>query len=216
IIQFWKKEMVWTLKTLKIFESEVSFDSRNKKEEYLRMTREATIDKENLDYLNHHRTFYIYDMTDNLQYWMIVVEKESFIVCCENGGLPSLQFFEITHHNIAPTCLDTAKSMMVHTMDNKHSKFSFGFQGKHYGKSERENRYLEKFWNGLVFSKEKGKYCFKSFFARNSEIFFYDNYNLFKISDELERTLKFSLKEKSKQLQFAHKDKKFAASVKHL
>ncbi|ETO15134.1 hypothetical protein RFI_22228 [Reticulomyxa filosa] len=29
------------------------------------------------------------------------------------------------------------------------------------GKNERDNRYLEKFWNDLVFSKEKGKYCFK-------------------------------------------------------
>ncbi|ETO31773.1 hypothetical protein RFI_05346, partial [Reticulomyxa filosa] len=45
-------------------------------QEYLRMAREATIDKKNLDYLDHHRTFYIYDMTDNLQYWMIVVKKE--------------------------------------------------------------------------------------------------------------------------------------------
>ncbi|ETO23565.1 hypothetical protein RFI_13613 [Reticulomyxa filosa] len=107
-------------------------------QEYVRMAREATIDKENLDYLNHHETFYICDMTDNLQYWIIIVEKESFVVCCENGGLPShnilssLQFFEITHHNIAPNC-----------------------------KNESENRYLEKFWNGLVFFKEKGKYCFK-------------------------------------------------------
>ncbi|ETO32741.1 hypothetical protein RFI_04375 [Reticulomyxa filosa] len=29
------------------------------------------------------------------------------------------------------------------------------------GKNERDNRYFEKFWNDLVFSKEKGKYCFK-------------------------------------------------------
>ncbi|ETO02866.1 hypothetical protein RFI_34547 [Reticulomyxa filosa] len=91
-------------------------------QEYLGMAREATIGKENLDYLNHHDTFYICDMMDNLQYWMIAVEKESFVVCCENGGLPShnlspLQFFKITHH-IVPICLDTAKSMMVHTTDN--------------------------------------------------------------------------------------------------
>ncbi|ETN97535.1 hypothetical protein RFI_39992 [Reticulomyxa filosa] len=68
--------------------------------EYLRMAREATIDKENLDYLNHYKMFYICDITDNLQHWMIV-EKESFIVCCENGGLPlhntlsSLQFSKL-------------------------------------------------------------------------------------------------------------------------
>ncbi|ETO10956.1 hypothetical protein RFI_26420, partial [Reticulomyxa filosa] len=136
-------------------------------QEYVRMAREATIDKENLDYLNHHKTFYICDITDNLQYLMIVVEMGSFVVCCENGGLPShnalssLQFFEITHHNITPTCLDTAKLMMVHTTDNEHSKFAFNFRRKHYGKNERENRYLEEFWNDLVFSKEKGKYCFK-------------------------------------------------------
>ncbi|ETO05365.1 hypothetical protein RFI_32031, partial [Reticulomyxa filosa] len=186
---------------------------------------------------------------------MVVVEKESFVVCCENGGLPShntlssLQFFKITHHNIAPICLDTAKSMMVlmgrrtrvpttsfffetlkkkkfhlpfffelkkkksnatilegtfvesidghdfliedvlmysgkllinetlsqrfekiqqivkifrglkmqrekDKINNKHSKFAFDFRGKHYGKNvvtadERENRYLEKFWDGL-------------------------------------------------------------------
>ncbi|ETO32065.1 hypothetical protein RFI_05052 [Reticulomyxa filosa] len=41
-------------------------------QEYLRMVREVTIDKENLDYLNHHDTFYICDMTDNLQCWMLL------------------------------------------------------------------------------------------------------------------------------------------------
>ncbi|ETO04537.1 hypothetical protein RFI_32860 [Reticulomyxa filosa] len=78
--------------------------------------------KENLDYLNHHRTFYICDMTYNPQYWMIV-EKESFAVRYENGGLPSrntlssLQFFKITHYNTAPIYLNTAKSVMIYTMD---------------------------------------------------------------------------------------------------
>ncbi|ETO02861.1 hypothetical protein RFI_34552 [Reticulomyxa filosa] len=97
------------------------------------MVREVAIDKENLDYLNHHETFYICDMTDNLQYWMIIVEKESFAVCYENGGLPSyntlssLQFFKITHHNTVPIYLDTAKSVIIYTLDvnivgknNKH------------------------------------------------------------------------------------------------
>ncbi|ETO02936.1 hypothetical protein RFI_34477 [Reticulomyxa filosa] len=74
-------------------------------QEYLRMAREITIDKENLDYLDHHKTFYICDMTDNLQYWMIAVEKEL-----------SLQFFKITYH-IIPICLDTANSMMLYTTD---------------------------------------------------------------------------------------------------
>ncbi|ETO05972.1 hypothetical protein RFI_31424, partial [Reticulomyxa filosa] len=75
-------------------------------QEYLRMVCEVMIDKEHLDYLDHHKTFYMCKMTDNLQYWMIV-EKGLFIVCCENGGLPlhntllSLQFFKLTHHNIA-------------------------------------------------------------------------------------------------------------------
>ncbi|ETO32489.1 hypothetical protein RFI_04628, partial [Reticulomyxa filosa] len=64
--------------------------------EYLRMAREATIDKENLDYLNHHGTFYICNITDNLQYWIIVVEMGSFVVYCENSGLPS--------HNTLPLC----------------------------------------------------------------------------------------------------------------
>ncbi|ETO02995.1 hypothetical protein RFI_34415, partial [Reticulomyxa filosa] len=86
-------------------------------QEYLEMIRKVTIDKKNLDYLNHHETFYICNVTDNRQYWM-VVEKESFIVRCENGGLPSsntlslLHFFKITHYNIASICLETAKSMM--------------------------------------------------------------------------------------------------------
>ncbi|ETN99400.1 hypothetical protein RFI_38082 [Reticulomyxa filosa] len=60
-------------------------------QEYLRMAREVMIDKEHLDYLDHHKMFYMCDMTDNFQYWMIV-EKESFVVCCENGGLPSHNF----------------------------------------------------------------------------------------------------------------------------
>ncbi|ETN99847.1 hypothetical protein RFI_37620, partial [Reticulomyxa filosa] len=70
---------------------------------------------ENLDYLNYHETFYICNMTDNLQYWIVLVEKESFVVCCEHGELPShnilspLPFFKTTHHNIAPICLDIAK-----------------------------------------------------------------------------------------------------------
>ncbi|ETO07305.1 hypothetical protein RFI_30087 [Reticulomyxa filosa] len=106
-------------------------------QEYLRMAREATIDKENLDYLNHHKTFYIYDMTDNLQYWMIVVEKE----------------------------------YVAKTADCRYFKESI------MAKNERENRYLEKFWNDLVFSKEKGKYYFKDgstillisfFFSKNN------------------------------------------------
>ncbi|ETN99295.1 hypothetical protein RFI_38186, partial [Reticulomyxa filosa] len=200
--------------------------------EHLGMTREVTIDKENLDYLNHYETFYIYNMTDNLQYWMIVVEKELCIVRCKNGRLSlpntlsSLQFFKITHHNIASICLDTAKSLIIHITDvnimssdessNKGShykfflkqilhghdflikdvliyggelltnetlsptvnceeiqgienaitsKFAFDFGGKHYSKNvvatdERENRYLEKSREGLIFFKEKGKYCF--------------------------------------------------------
>ncbi|ETO06637.1 hypothetical protein RFI_30755, partial [Reticulomyxa filosa] len=112
---------------------------------------------------DHHETFYICDITDNLQYWMIVVEMGSFVVYCENGGLPSHNTLSLvqTHHNIVSICLDTVKSMMVHTTDNKHGKFAFDFRGKHYGKNERENRYLEEFWNDLVFSKEKGKYCFR-------------------------------------------------------
>ncbi|ETO04536.1 hypothetical protein RFI_32861, partial [Reticulomyxa filosa] len=100
-------------------------------QEYLRMAREVTIDKEYLDYLNHYETFYICNMTDNLQYWMIVVEKESFVVCCENGGLPShstlssLQFFKVTHHNMASICLNTAKSMMQCSDIGMHFMESF-------------------------------------------------------------------------------------------
>ncbi|ETO00901.1 hypothetical protein RFI_36539, partial [Reticulomyxa filosa] len=148
-------------------------------QEYLRMVGEVTIDKENLDYLNHHETFYMCEMTDNLQYWMIVVEKESFVVCCENGGLPShntlssLQFFKITHHNIASICLSTATLMMgpqILKPQKKNHTLFFELKKKklnsmkgtfHYGKSvgtvdESDDRYLEKFCDSIIFSKEKG------------------------------------------------------------
>ncbi|ETN98226.1 hypothetical protein RFI_39284 [Reticulomyxa filosa] len=92
-------------------------------QEHLRMIREIIIDKKNLDHLNYHETFYMCDITDNLQYWMIIVEKESFVVCYENSRLlshnilSSLQFFKLTHHNITPICLDTTKSVIVYTTD---------------------------------------------------------------------------------------------------
>ncbi|ETN97508.1 hypothetical protein RFI_40021, partial [Reticulomyxa filosa] len=100
-------------------------------QEYLRMAHEVTIDKESLDYLNHHEMFYICGMTDSLQYWMIVVEKKSFVVCCENGGLSSndtlssLKLFKIIHHNIASICLNTAKSMMHCNDIGRHFVESF-------------------------------------------------------------------------------------------
>ncbi|ETO06368.1 hypothetical protein RFI_31027 [Reticulomyxa filosa] len=156
-------------------------------QEYLRMAREVTMDKENLEYLNYHKMFYICDMTDNLQYWMIVVEKESFAVCCENGGLPShnilssLQFFKMTHHNVASTCLNTAKSMMQ--CNDIGRRFMESFYGhdfliedvlmysgelllnetrcpnsklKTFRRLEMQ-RYLEKFFEQFRFFKEKGK-----------------------------------------------------------
>ncbi|ETO02986.1 hypothetical protein RFI_34424 [Reticulomyxa filosa] len=86
-------------------------------QEYLRMAREITIDKENLDYLDHHTTFYICDMADNLQYWMIEVTTPF-----------QQQFFKITYH-IVPICLDTAN----HTTDtNIVGSGGSSNKGSHY------------------------------------------------------------------------------------
>ncbi|ETO33995.1 hypothetical protein RFI_03098 [Reticulomyxa filosa] len=91
---------------------------------------------------------------------MVIVEKESFVVCCENGGLPShntlssLQFFKITHQ-IVPIWFPPQVFLKVQKQKKSNATI---LEGKNVVTAdERENRYLEKFWDGLVFfPKKKG------------------------------------------------------------